>query len=48
MVYPDDLPTHRWFGYYQKFLNTVELNAPFYRWPRKSTVHNWARQGKAR
>lgn len=44
VVYPDDLPTTRWLSHYQQTLDTVELNAPFYRWPRPNTVRNWVRQ----
>ncbi|MDE3066286.1 MAG: DUF72 domain-containing protein [Verrucomicrobiota bacterium] len=43
-VYPANLPTSRWFDYYQRTHDTVELNAPFYHWPRLATVRNWARQ----
>jgi uncharacterized protein YecE (DUF72 family) len=43
-VYPADLPTSQWFGHYQRVFDTVELNAPFYHWPRLATVQNWARQ----
>jgi uncharacterized protein YecE (DUF72 family) len=41
--YPDDLPSHRWFKYYTEQFSTVELNAPFYRWPKPATVKNWKR-----
>jgi uncharacterized protein YecE (DUF72 family) len=44
VVYPAELPSHRWFGHYQRAFDTVELNAPFYHWPRPATVQNWARQ----
>ena len=44
VVYPADLPNSQWVSYYQRALDTVELNAPFYRWPRQATVQNWARQ----
>ena len=44
VVYPADLPTSRWLTHYQRTLDTVELNAPFYRWPQLSTVRNWVRQ----
>lgn len=44
VVYPDELPTSRWFAHYQRTLDTVELNAPFYRWPQPTTVRNWVRQ----
>jgi len=44
VVYPADLPASRWFVHYQRAFDTVELNAPFYHWPRPATVQNWARQ----
>ena len=44
VVYPEDLPANQWFGHYQCTFDTVELNAPFYHWPRLTTVQNWARQ----
>jgi uncharacterized protein YecE (DUF72 family) len=44
VVYPADLPTSRWLAHYQRTLDTVELNAPFYHWPKLTTVQNWARQ----
>ncbi len=44
LVYPVGLPSNRWFAHYQRALDTVELNAPFYHWPRPATVENWARQ----
>jgi len=44
VVYPADLPTNRWLANYQRTLDTVELNAPFYHWPKLTTVQSWARQ----
>ena len=44
VVYAEDLPTSQWFRHYQQTFDTVELNAPFYHWPRLATVQNWARQ----
>jgi uncharacterized protein YecE (DUF72 family) len=44
VVYPADLPQGKWFAHYQRTFDTVELNAPFYHWPRLTTVQNWARQ----
>jgi uncharacterized protein YecE (DUF72 family) len=41
--YPRELPTHRWFNHYTKHFKTVELNAPFYSWPKKATVRAWIR-----
>src|SRR5689334_12920331 len=46
--YPADLPTSRWFNHYEKNFSTVELNAPFYRWPTPSTIQCWRRQSKRR
>lgn len=43
VFYPERLPTHRWFAHYRRRFSTVELNAPFYRWPRDSTVLRWKR-----
>lgn len=48
VVYPAELPSSRWFNHYQQVFDTVELNAPFYHWPRPATVQNWARQAKPR
>jgi len=44
LVYPADLPTGQWLAHYQRTFDTVELNAPFYHWPRLTTVQNWVRQ----
>jgi uncharacterized protein YecE (DUF72 family) len=41
--YPEALPSHRWFGHYTQQFSTVELNAPFYHWPKPATVKNWKR-----
>jgi uncharacterized protein YecE (DUF72 family) len=42
--YPKELPTHRWFRHYSSVFRTVELNAPFYRWPKPETVKRWKRE----
>jgi uncharacterized protein YecE (DUF72 family) len=42
--YPNELPSHKWFSHYAQQFNTVELNAPFYRWPKPATVKTWKRQ----
>jgi uncharacterized protein YecE (DUF72 family) len=42
--YPLAVPTHRWFAHYAKHFKTVELNAPFYSWPKGATVRSWVRQ----
>ena len=41
--YPEELPTSRWFKHYTSVFKTVELNAPFYSWPKPATVKNWRR-----
>lgn len=44
LFYPRDEPTTKlWFGYYANVFQTVELNAPFYRWPKPATVRRWKR-----
>ena len=43
IFYPEDLPIHRWFAYYQEHFDIVELNSPFYRFPKRATVRNWLR-----
>jgi uncharacterized protein YecE (DUF72 family) len=42
--YPEEKATHQWFAHYRRRFNTVELNAPFYRWPKSSNVRQWRRQ----
>ena len=44
--YPADLPTNRWFPYYARRFQTVELNAPFYSWPTVGAVKGWVRAGR--
>jgi uncharacterized protein YecE (DUF72 family) len=48
IFYPASVPTHRWFAHYAKTFNTVELNAPFYRWPKPATVKGWRRSAPPR
>ena len=38
--YPVDLPTSKWFEYYTKHFDTVELNVTFYRFPALSFLKN--------
>ncbi|MDH7599999.1 MAG: DUF72 domain-containing protein [Sedimentisphaerales bacterium] len=45
--YPKDLPTSRWFEYYSRQFNTVELNNTFYHMPRPTTVARWLAQAPA-
>lgn len=46
--YPEGCPTHRWFEHYTKHFATCELNAPFYSWPKRSSVQCWIRQAPRR
>jgi uncharacterized protein YecE (DUF72 family) len=44
IFYPPREPTTKlWFAYYANVFKTVELNAPFYRWPKPATVRRWKR-----
>jgi uncharacterized protein YecE (DUF72 family) len=46
--YPPGTKTSGWFEHYARTFRTVELNAPFYSWPKMSTVQGWARQAGRR
>lgn len=41
VFYPSGLPQRKWFDYYSKHFNTLELNTTFYRFPRVSTLNKW-------
>ena len=42
--YPEGSRPDAWFRHYAAHFNTVELNAPFYRWPHIANVRGWVRQ----
>lgn len=42
--YPPGTPTSRWLTHYATVFDTVEVNATFYRLPRRETVAGWAEQ----
>lgn len=45
IFYPrQESSTKNWFAYYANVFETVELNAPFYRWPTPATVRRWLRE----
>jgi len=45
IFYPrQEVTTKNWFAYYSNVFGTVELNAPFYRWPTARTVRRWKRE----
>jgi uncharacterized protein YecE (DUF72 family) len=41
LVYPDGLPASRWLEHYATLFDTVEVNATFYRLPKRDAVANW-------
>lgn len=41
--YPETKAPQQWFDHYLQTFNTVELNAPFYSWPKTSTAKAWIR-----
>jgi uncharacterized protein YecE (DUF72 family) len=45
--YPDGLRTADRFRHYASRFDTVELNAPFYRFPSEAAVEGWRRQAPA-
>ena len=46
LFYPAELATHHWFQHYRATFDTVELNAPFYGWPKPGTIKTWRRQAR--
>ena len=41
IFYPFKWPKSKWLEYYIKHFDTVELNATFYRLPKRTTFENW-------
>ena len=39
--YPQGLPQSRWFDYYTRHFNTLELNVTFYRFPTLKSLQGW-------
>jgi uncharacterized protein YecE (DUF72 family) len=44
LVYPKGLPASRWLEHYATLFDTVEVNATFYRLPRREAVARWVEQ----
>jgi uncharacterized protein YecE (DUF72 family) len=42
--YPEGCPQRRWLEYYASRFDTVEVNATFYRLPKRETVASWVRR----
>jgi uncharacterized protein YecE (DUF72 family) len=43
-LYPPQLPSSRWLERYAEVFDTVEVNATFYRLPKRGTVEGWVEQ----
>lgn len=43
-LYPEHEPKHRWLSLYAERFDTVEVNATFYRLPRRETVAGWVQK----
>jgi uncharacterized protein YecE (DUF72 family) len=41
VFYPSGLAQNKWFDYYCKHFNTLELNVTFYRFPRLKNLEEW-------
>lgn len=39
--YPEGLSPRRWLEHYARYFDTVELNSPFYRIPKRSAFQRW-------
>ena len=47
IFYPAGLPQSKWFHYYTRHFNTLELNVTFYRFPQLKFMQNWYNQSPA-
>jgi uncharacterized protein YecE (DUF72 family) len=41
IFYPEKLPQSKWFTYYSRKFNSLELNTTFYRFPTKQSLSKW-------
>jgi uncharacterized protein YecE (DUF72 family) len=44
IFYPKGVPVAKWFEYYCRYFNTLELNVTFYRFPQLSMLESWYRR----
>jgi len=44
LFYPEGLPKSKWFGYYVRHFDTVEINNTFYQLPKLISVKKWYSQ----
>ncbi len=42
--YPGELPPARWFEFYARRFDTVEMNSTFYRFPTEATIERWLKK----
>lgn len=42
--YPEDMPQEKWFDFFSRHFDTVEINNTFYNLPGKKTFRNWEKQ----
>jgi len=47
LFYPEDVPQRKWFEYYCTHFNTLELNATYYKFPRKEVMRRWYERSPA-
>ena len=43
VFYPPRMPPREWLDFYSQHFDTVEVNATFYRLPRREVVANWVK-----
>jgi len=41
IFYPEDVPQRKWFEFYCRHFNTLELNVTYYKFPRIEFLRNW-------
>ncbi len=47
IFYPETLPPDKWFEFYSRQFNSVELNTTFYRFPTVESFHKWYKKSPA-
>jgi len=47
VFYPEELPKARWFSYYARHFDTVEINNTFYHLPSAAAFDSWKAQAPA-
>lgn len=47
VFYPEELPKNRWFSYYARHFDTVEINNTFYHLPTAAAFDSWKAQAPA-